>query len=54
MNQDKKFLILRAGSMGRRRVRCLQAHGIAAENIRIFDRRENRRLKLAYRIHKES
>lgn len=45
MKQNRKFLILGAGSMGRRRVRCLQAHGIPAEDIRVFDRREDRRLE---------
>ena len=43
MTQAKKFLILGAGSMGRRRVRCLLAHDILADNIRVFDQREDRR-----------
>ena len=29
--------------MGKRRVRCLQAHGVASDHIRVFDRREDRR-----------
>jgi len=45
MAQDRKFLILGAGSMGRRRVRCLQAHGVLTEDIRVFDQREDRRLE---------
>lgn len=43
MTTDRKYLILGAGSMGRRRVRCLQAHGVLAENIRVFDQRKDRR-----------
>ncbi len=43
MSQHRKFLILGAGSMGKRRVRCLKAHGITADNIRVFDDREDRR-----------
>jgi predicted dehydrogenase len=31
--------------MGRRRVRCLQAHGVSSDNIRVFDQREDRRLE---------
>ena len=45
MAQDRKFLILGAGSMGKRRMRCLQAHHVATENIRVFDQREDRRLE---------
>lgn len=52
MKQNRKFLILGAGSMGRRRVRCLQAHGVAAENIRVIDEREDRSLesKTKYKV----
>lgn len=45
MVHNRKFLVLGAGSMGKRRVRCLQAHGVTAENIRVFDEREDRRLE---------
>lgn len=45
MAQERKFLVLGAGSMGKRRVRCLQAHHIATENIRVFDQREDRRVE---------
>ena len=42
MDSQRKFLILGAGSMGKRRVRCLQAHHIRADAIRVVDQREDR------------
>ena len=38
----KKFLVIGLGSMGKRRVRCLQALGVSSENIYGMDRREDR------------
>lgn len=45
MIKNRKFLILGAGSMGRRRIRCLKKQGVKAQDIRIFDHREDRRLE---------
>lgn len=38
----KKFLVIGLGSMGKRRVRCLQTLGISKENIYGLDQREDR------------
>lgn len=38
-----KFLVIGGGSMGKRRVRCLLANGIAPDQIRIVDQRQDRR-----------
>ncbi len=38
-----KFAIIGAGSMGKRRIRCLLANGIKPDAIRIVDVREDRR-----------
>lgn len=37
MMHERKFLILGGGSMGKRRIRCLQAFDIQAGNILVFD-----------------
>jgi predicted dehydrogenase len=37
-----KFLVIGQGSMGKRRVRCLLANGVAAERIVVFDTRNDR------------
>lgn len=37
------FLIVGGGSMGKRRIRCLIANGVAPEQIRLFDPRADRR-----------
>jgi len=38
-----KFLIVGGGSMGKRRIRCLLANGISADQIRLVDPRADRR-----------
>ena len=38
-----KFLVVGGGSMGKRRIRCLQAHYVRNENIRLIDTRDDRR-----------
>lgn len=38
----KNFLVIGLGSMGKRRVRCLQALGVLNENIYGIDTREDR------------
>lgn len=38
----KKFLVIGLGSMGKRRVRCLQALGVLSEDIYGIDKREDR------------
>ncbi len=43
MEASRRFLIIGGGSMGKRRIRCLLANGVPAENIRLIDRREDRR-----------
>ncbi|MCG3778595.1 MAG: scyllo-inositol 2-dehydrogenase (NAD(+)) [Nitrospira sp.] len=41
----RKFFVLGGGSMGKRRIRCLQAHGVQPARIRVFDCRADRRLE---------
>lgn len=43
MNKSRRFLIIGGGSMGKRRIRCLLAHGVAAKDIRLIDIRADRR-----------
>ena len=43
MNSGRRFLIIGGGSMGKRRIRCLQAHGVPARDIRLLDPRADRR-----------
>ncbi len=54
MKKNRRFLILGGGSMGKRRIRCLQAHGIAASNIRLIDQRADRRAESQERYAVES
>ncbi len=42
MQKNRRFLIIGGGSMGKRRIRCLQAHGVAAADIRLLERRADR------------
>ena len=43
MNRRRRFLIIGGGSMGKRRIRCLQAHGVPTRDIRLIDPRADRR-----------
>ena len=43
MKNDRRFLIIGGGSMGKRRIRCLLANDISPSNVRLIDRREDRR-----------
>ncbi len=43
MKKNRRFLIIGGGSMGKRRIRCLQAHGVPARDIRLVDPRADRR-----------
>ena len=43
MNRHRRFLVIGGGSMGKRRIRCLLAHGIKAGQIRLIDPRADRR-----------
>ena len=43
MKNNRRFLIIGGGSMGKRRIRCLQAHGVPAQAIRLVDPRADRR-----------
>ena len=54
MNKSRRFLIIGGGSMGKRRIRCLQAHGIPARDIRLIDRRADRRAESQERYAVES
>lgn len=52
MNKSRRilrFLVVGGGSMGKRRIRCLQAHGVAASKIRLIDPRADRRLECVER-----
>ncbi len=54
MNKSRRFLIIGGGSMGKRRIRCLQAHGVPAKDIRLIDRRADRRAESRERYAVES
>ena len=54
MNTSRRFLIIGGGSMGKRRIRCLQAHGVPAANIRLVDGRADRRAESKDRYNVES
>lgn len=54
MNKGRRFLIIGGGSMGKRRIRCLQAHGVAASEIRMIDLRADRRAESHKRYAVES
>lgn len=54
MNRTRRFLIIGGGSMGKRRIRCLQAHGVPANEIRLLDRRADRREESRERYAVES
>ena len=54
MSETRKFFVLGGGSMGKRRIRCLQAHGVAPARIRVFDHRVDRRLECKSRYEVES
>ena len=41
-----KFLIVGGGSMGKRRIRCLLANEVAADQVRLVDLREDRRAEV--------
>lgn len=43
MKKNRRFLVIGGGSMGKRRIRCLQAHGVPARDIRLIDPRADRR-----------
>ena len=53
MSEARKFFVLGGGSMGKRRIRCLQAHGVKPKHIRVFDQREDRRLECRSRYEVE-
>ncbi len=54
MDKRRRFLIIGGGSMGKRRMRCLLAHGVAASDIRLIDRRADRRAESRDRYEVES
>ena len=54
MNKNRRFLVIGGGSMGKRRIRCLQAHGVPARDIRLIDRRADRQLESLGRYEVES
>ncbi len=54
MNINRRFLIIGGGSMGKRRIRCLQAHGVPARDIRLLDPRADRRAESQERYGVES
>ena len=39
MTSGRRFLIVGSGSMGKRRIRCLLANDVPAQNIRLIDPR---------------
>ena len=42
MTSGRRFLIVGGGSMGKRRIRCLLANDVRAQNIRLIDPRQDR------------
>ncbi len=54
MKNNRRFLIIGGGSMGKRRIRCLLAHGVAASDIRLIDPRADRRAESQERYAVES
>ncbi|MYE77930.1 MAG: Gfo/Idh/MocA family oxidoreductase [Chloroflexi bacterium] len=42
MKTSRRFLVIGGDSMGKRRIRCLQAHGVSARDIRLIDPRADR------------
>ncbi len=54
MNTSRRFLILGGGSMGKRRIRCLQAHDVPANHIRLVDGRADQRAESKARYNVES
>ncbi len=54
MGTHKSFVVLGGGSMGRRRIRCLLAHGVPASAIRLVDVRQDRRAECLSRHGVES
>lgn len=43
VTKDRRYLIIGGGSMGKRRIRCLLAHGVPPGDIRLIDTRADRR-----------
>ncbi len=54
MIKGRRFLIIGGGSMGKRRIRCLLAQGVAASEIRLIDLRADRLAETRERYAVES
>ncbi len=54
MTMSRRFLIIGGGSMGKRRMRCLLAHGARTGQIRLIDPRADRRAECQARYNVES